>query len=377
MWAVMLNHKPFVSNGQNVLPHIRLSMLGQKALGEADSPEGPLTSKWGVSILGSLAKDDIYFTHVDDLDVPEGHDDVIKDLAENTPPALDFWKKRDRLPIFRRQGIETSRYSSSQSCRFCAGQPACGPNECLDQEVCKYPLCADKEEAHAILTCNTLLNLCSWCKRRGHLPEHHATYTLTVLESYFLLFAKFGLKTSFIYLANDAKLGRFVNSNAWRYSLFPLAPYEYAKMPVVLGLRPPRVTEHSIYKASEGVSKQAEKRSAASLKREAKRAKWVKAVKSVKLKSIDLVFTEPQMVEILDEPMDTESSARVTVDDVAQAVSSLKLPTKSLACDQPTGGVEVMDGVEFGSISQTEFRALVGQGIPQVELPPTNEVSEF
>ena len=368
-WTVLSNRQPFVSADNNVLPHVRLTLLGLKVLGETESPEGPLTSEWGVSILGSLAKEDSYYTHVEDLDLPNDHGDVLKDLASSTSPATNFWKKRDKLPTFRRKGIETSRYSSSQSCRFCAGQPACQPDECLDHEVCKYPLCRDTEEAHAILTCNTLLNLCNWCNRRGHLPEHHLEYTLAVLESYFLLFAKYGLKTSFLFLANDAKLGKFVNSTAWRYGLFPLAPYEFAKQPAMLGLKPPRVPEHSVTK-SDGVSKKAEKRkSAATLKREVKQVKWSEAVKPMKAKPISLEFTNsPSSTNLLDEPMDTQSSVGVMIDDVAQAVSVMGLPTESLAHDQLT--TEVMDGVEFGSISQKEFSALTSQSISPVVMPP-------
>ena len=377
VWATVLTYERFVSGDHNVLPHVRHWLLGQKVLGEAESPKGPINSEWGVSVLGSLAKEDIYYTQLEDLDLPMNHDDVIKAIASVTPPATEYWRKRDRLPTFRRKGIETARYSSSMSCRFCAGQPACQPDACLDQDSCRYPLCVDSEESHAILTCNTLLNLCSWCGRRGHTPDHHATYTLAVLESYFLLFAKFGLKTSYLFLANDAKLGKFVNSNAWRYGLFALAPYEYPKQPVVLGLQPPRVPENSI-QAHDGVSKKAEKRkSAAALKREAKQARWAEAVQLMKPEPKFLEFTNsPQTACLLDEPMEASTSVEVTVDDVAEAVSSMGLPSESLARDQQLiGGEEAMAGVEFGSVSQKEFLSLINEGA-QVQLPPEPEANK-
>ena len=56
------------------------------------------------------------------------------------------------------------------------------------------------------------------------------------------------------------------------------------------------------------------------------------------------------------------------VDDVAQAVSAMGLPTKSLDHDQLIA--EAMDGVEFGSISQKEFSALTSQSISPVVMPP-------
>jgi hypothetical protein len=198
-----------------------------------------------------------------------------------------------------------------------------------------------------------------------------------MLEAYFLLFAQFGLKTSFLYLANDAKLGKFVNSNAWRYSLFPLAPYEYPKMPVILGLRPPRVSENSIAKAGEGESKKAEKRkSISALKREAKQAKWAEAVQLMTPKSCFIEFTNSP--NLLDEPMDTDNtSVGVMVDDVVSGVSVMELPSQPLAPNcSLTSGEESMTGVEFGTVSQELFSSLINVSPSVVQMPPDPEATD-
>jgi hypothetical protein len=231
LWQVVeaLSTCKLLEDHENLMPYTR------QIFSQFITLKGTSNTNASIFDVALWLKKDRYFTPISELATP--------------PDFFDKLNSTHLLPLLLKTR-NASFYNPNKVGPFSSGCRKCGnrqeEHECplADQEGCVYPPCQGKD--HLVYTCNRLVNFCCLCEHRGHEEEDHLQFDQVTLDSFFLLYSKFNLKTGYVYLAQTPSYFPKVSQIHWRFGLYSSRPSEVPKYPLIVEIPPPKVKEAGV-----------------------------------------------------------------------------------------------------------------------------------